>query len=69
MYNLNQGLIADLMICQKSFVDHWVDWHPRHTADQKTGGSKMLAAGKKRPILGDPGADSGDEGKSKRAEK
>ena len=29
----------------------------------------MLAAGKKRPILGDPGADSGDEGKSKRAEK
>ena len=29
----------------------------------------MLAAGKKRPILGDPGADSGDEGKSTRAEK
>ena len=50
MYNLNQGLIADLMICQKSFVDHWVDWHPRHTADQKTGGSKMFAAGKKRPF-------------------
>ena len=50
MYNLNQGLIADLMICQNSFVDHWVDWHPRHTADQKTGGSKMFAAGKKRPF-------------------
>ena len=50
MYNLNQGLIADFLICQKSCVDHWVDWHPSHTADQKTGGSKMFAAGKKCPF-------------------
>ena len=60
------GTIITLKLFSVSMVNRLARWHIKFTSISKLTGQIELSL---YPILGDPGADSGGEGKSKRAGK